>query len=131
MAPRPSDRAGCSSPGALARCPVDRAFLPSPSRAVEERGVSRGSEAGVFPDLIARLPKRCTYRVRSRGEKLVLPAPPSDDDLEVGKPSAEALAQVARVGEIAWTGRGDTDDGRIPCRYHGENLAGQRMRRGD
>ena len=91
--------------------------------------MSRGSEAGVLPNLIARLAKRCTYRVRSGGEKLVLlapvlSAPPSDDDLEVGKPSAEALAQVARVGEIAWTDRGDTDDGRIPCGYDGQNLAG-------
>src|SRR6267142_1398739 len=135
MAPCPPDRAGCSSPGALARWPVDRAFLP-PSRACEDRSGSRGSEARVFPDLIARLPKRCAHRVRSGGEKLVLltpvlPTPPSDDDLDVGESSAEAHAQVTRVGEIARPDRGDTDDGRILRGHEGEDLALQGMRRVD
>ena len=49
----------------------------------------------------------------------------------MGESNAEALAQVARVGEIARPDRGDTDNGRILRGHTGEDLARQRMRRVD
>src|SRR5439155_20883341 len=106
------------------------------SCAYEELVRSPGNEAIVFYDLIACHSKRCAHRVRAGGEQLVLLtpvllAPTSDDDLDVGESNAEALAQVARVGEIARPDRGDTDDGRILRGHTGEDLARQRMRRVD
>jgi hypothetical protein len=58
---------------------------------------SRGGQASVFPDLIARLPKRGCHRVGAGGEELVLLtvillAPPRDDDLDVWETGPETLA---------------------------------------